>query len=100
MATEREDAVWLHAESAVTIVELAACSGLTEDEVRELVDAGVAAPSADCIPRLRSARRIQRDLELEPHALALLVAFLERIDALEAEIRNLNAQLQFPRHLR
>ena len=100
MATEREDAVWLHAHGSVTIVELAECSGLTEAEVRELVDAGVLAPSGDCVARLRSARRIQRDLELEPHALALLVSFLERIDALEAEIRNLNAQLQCPRHLR
>ena len=37
------------------------------------------------------------DLELEMPALALVLSFLERIDALEAEVRNLAAQLQSPR---
>ena len=106
MATDY-DAVWLHAHREISIVELADCSGLTEAEVRDLVEFGALAPSdssalqwsfsAECVARVRTAARLRDDLELETRALALVISFLERIDALEARVRELNAQLQSPR---
>ena len=103
MAHEHEEAVWLHAEERLTIVELAQCSGLREDVLRELVDYGALAPlepgareldfNARCVASVRAAARLSNDLELETPALALVISFLERIDALEVRVRELNARL-------
>jgi chaperone modulatory protein CbpM len=104
MANEYEDAVWLHSQRRVTIVELAQYSGLGEDVLRELVGFGALAPadpdgldfSARCVARVRTAARLSNDLELETPTLALVLSFLERIDELEARLRELNAQLARP----
>lgn len=99
---ERDDAVWLHAHAQVTLVELAQTTGLPEAVLRELVDYGAIAPSdpragdwafsAECVRRVRTAARLGRDLELETSTLALVLAFLERIQRLEDELRRLAAQ--------
>ena len=103
MAHEHEDAVWFHAEHRITIVELAECSGLREEVLRELVDYGALSPvdpgarepdfNARCVASVRAAARLSNDLELETPALALVISFLERIDALESRLRELNAKL-------
>lgn len=98
---EHEDVMWLHAEHRVTIVELAECSGLAEDVLRELVDYGALSPvdpgaldfNARCVASVRAAARLTQDLELDTPALALVLSFLERIDALESRVRELNAKL-------
>ena len=102
---EHDDVLWLHARHEISIVELAQCAGLDEADVRELVEYGALSPadaqawtfSADCVSRVRTAARLRADLDLETPTLALVLSFLERIDALEAEVRNLAAQLQSPR---
>ena len=104
MATEHEEQLWLHARREITIVELADCAGLSEAEVRELVEYGALSPadamqwtfSADCVGYVRAAMRLRRDLELDSAAFALVVSFLERIGELEAQVRALNAQVQAP----
>lgn len=108
MAHETEDAVWLHAQSRITIVELAQCSGLGEEVLRELVEYGALAAgdrgageldfNARCVASVRAAARLssELDLELDTPALALVLSFLERIDALETRLRELNAQLARP----
>ncbi|HEX6635914.1 MAG TPA: chaperone modulator CbpM [Usitatibacter sp.] len=104
---ENDEAAWLHAESQVTLVELARSSGLPEDVLRELVDYGALAPeaepaggewcfSAECVVRVRKAARLRNDLELETGSLALVLSFLERIQQLEAQVRHLHAQLAGP----
>lgn len=98
---DHDDAVWLHREARVTIVELAQCSGLAEQVLRELVDYGALAPAdadggefnARCVASVRAAARLSGDLELDTPALALVLSFLERIDALETRLRELNAKL-------
>ena len=106
MATEQEDALWLHAQRQVSIIELSQSCGVSEALVRELVEYGALAPAdpgaeewcftADCVVRVRIAARLCGDLELETPALALVLSFLERIDELEAEVRRLSAQLAVP----
>ena len=103
MAHEQEDTMWLHAEHRVTLVELAQCSGLAEDVLRELVDYGALAPAdpsavelrfnARCVASVRAAARLSNDLELETPVLALVISFLERIETLEARLRELDAKL-------
>ena len=99
MASEQ----WLHATARLRIVELSEVSGLTTEVLRELVDFGVLAPcdptatewdfTGDCVPALRAAARLGADFELETHALALVLTYLRRIEALESQIQALAALL-------
>jgi len=85
-------------------VELADCAGLSEAEVRELVEFGALSPSdvtrwtfsSTCVARVRSAARLRQDLELDTASFALVMTFLERIDELEGRVRELSAQTQAP----
>lgn len=94
-----EHAVWLHAQETITIEELAGASGFTVAEIRELVEYGALAPSAEsafsasCVGCVRRAARLRDDLELDMAALALVVSFLQRIETLESELRKLTSQL-------
>ena len=101
---ERDDDLWMHARREISIVELADCAGLSEAEVRELVEFGALSPSdatrwtfsSTCVARVRSAARLRQDLELDTAAFALVVTFLERIDELEGRVKALSAQVQGP----
>ena len=98
-----EQAMWLHEQHELLLEELCELSGLSETELRELVDYGVLAPidssaqhwtfTADRLIVARSARRLRRDFDLDPHGVALAVALLERVHDLEAELRDLRAKL-------
>ncbi len=69
---EQDDAVWLHAGTQVTLVELSHASGLEPDVLRELVEYGALALattegaewsfSAVCVVRVRTAARLKADL--------------------------------------
>mgnify|MGYP001418024022 CR=1 FL=1 len=103
MQPESYDVLWLDRSQSVSINDLIDLSGLTEDEVRELVDVGALAPtnpqevpwtfSADCVVTVRKASRLRDDLELDSHALVLALTLLEQIRALEEEIARLRAHL-------
>ena len=98
-----EQAMWLDEQHQLLLEELCELSGLSEAELRELVDCGVLAPadpdaqrwtfSADRLLVARSARRLRKDFELDPHGVALVVTLLERVRDLEAELRDLRAKL-------
>jgi chaperone modulatory protein CbpM len=103
MQIEQTDALWLDLRSAYSLAELAQCSGLSEAELRELVDYGAVAPinpgdaqwtfSGDIVLTVQTAGRLRADLELEPQALALALTLIKRIHELEAQIGALRAQL-------
>jgi chaperone modulatory protein CbpM len=103
MATDRDDS-WLHARHEISIVELAECAGLSETEVRELVEYGALSPSdvsqwtfsSSCVARVRTATRLRRDLELDTAAFALVMSFLEQIEDLQSRVRELSAHVQSP----
>ncbi len=98
-----EQATWLHQHYEFSLEELCELSGLSEAELRELVDHGVLAPidsrarrwtfSADRLVVARSAFRLRRDLDLDPHGVALAVTLLQRVRDLEEELRDLRAKL-------
>lgn len=103
MKLELTEAVWLDERGAVTLVELSECSGLTESELRDLVELGALQPvdpdagepvfASRCISAARAARRLRNDFELDSHGLALALALLERVEALENALQRLNARL-------
>lgn len=104
MATDDESA-WMNEQARVTLEELAALSGLPEAALRELVECGVLVPvdagearwsfSAHYVVAVRSAGRLRRDFDLDPSGLAVAFSLLERVRALEEELRGLRAQ--YPR---
>ena len=103
MKVERTEAVWLDEAGSVTLVELSECSGLTESELRDLVESGALEPvdpeaaqwtfAARCISSARAARRLRSDFELDTHGLALVLSLLERVQELENALQRLNARL-------
>jgi chaperone modulatory protein CbpM len=103
MPFEQADAAWLDARHECSIAELVRCSGLSEAELRELVDYGALVPnnpqgaewifSGDVVVTVQTAGRLRADLELEPQALALALTLIGRIRELEAQLGDLRAQL-------
>jgi chaperone modulatory protein CbpM len=108
MNVELSETVWLDERGTITIVELAECSGLTEPELRELVELGALQPldasaahlsfGAQCIVAARTASRLRSDFELDTHGLALVLSLLDRVHDLESELQRLHARL--PRMVR
>lgn len=108
MEFQQTDAVWLDDRLEFSFAELARFSGLSNAELRELVDYGALVPnnpqeaewtfSGDIVVTVRAAGRLRADLELDPQALALALTLISRIRELEAQIGNLRAQLprRFP----
>jgi chaperone modulatory protein CbpM len=98
-----EQVHWLHEHYEFSLAEVCELSGLTESELRELVDCGAIAPAdpnardwtfgADRLVVARRASRLRRDFDLNPQGLALAVALLERVRDLEEEVRDLRAHL-------
>jgi len=103
MKPEQADAMWLDAHCEISIGELVQLSGLSEAELRELVDYGALAPnnpqesewafSGDIVFMLQAAGRLRDDLELDAQTLALTLTLLKRIRELETQIDHLRAQL-------
>jgi len=100
---DHDDAVWVHSERRVTLVQLSEACGLPQEVLRELVELGSLNPAdpqsgewdfdPGCVNCLRRAARLGRDLELEVEAIALALSFLQQIERLEAEVRSLRAEL-------
>lgn len=108
METRPVDAVWLTEDNEFSISELVDLSGLSEAELRELVDYGAITPVNPDSPQwmfkgrslitVRAACRLRSSFELEPHGVALVISLLDRIHDLEAQLGSLRAQ--FPHRIR
>lgn len=102
MHIEQTEGLWLHERYEFSLAELAEFSGVSEAELREWVDEGVLSPidsgaahwsfGADRLVTVRLACRLRKELELEPHGVALVVTLLDRVHALESEVRELRAR--------
>src|SRR5690349_8311020 len=103
MTPETLETVWLDEHHECTTIEIMELSGVTEDELNELVDCGVLSPidpnttpwrfSASCLAVARELHRLRGDFEIAPEDLALFAKLLERIRDLETEVRGLRARL-------
>jgi chaperone modulatory protein CbpM len=100
MRIEQES--WLHARYELSLAQLCELSGLSETELRGLVDCGAILPAdpgagewtfgADRLPVARSAHRLRRDFDLDFQGLALAVTLLDRVRELEEQLRDLRAR--------
>lgn len=98
--TEDQRLEFLDAETTIALDELVAASGLTRETVIELVEWGVFQPAGDpwmfasrTVIAARRAARLRRDFGLDIPGLALAASLLDRIDELEAQLRELECQL-------
>ncbi len=91
-----------HGAVAVSLDELVQASGLTEAEVQSLVDYGALAPGGGpgawtfthrATLTGRTASRLRDDLDLDLYAVSVCLRYIDRIDALEQQLRHLQAQL-------
>jgi chaperone modulatory protein CbpM len=108
MKVELTETVWLDEHGSVTLIELAQCSGLSETELRDLVDLGALEPldassaqwsfGLQCIVAARAASRLRDDLELDTPGLAVVLTLLDRVRELESELQRMRARL--PRRIR
>lgn len=106
MSTEMTTATWLVDDHAFSLGELSDLSGLSEAELRELVEYGVVKPvnpdaeawafSGECLLVVRTAYRLRTHFELELQGVALTVSLLERIRDLEMLVHSLRAQQPHP----
>jgi chaperone modulatory protein CbpM len=88
--------IWLGEGEVCTIEHLAEVSGLSLDEVEDLVVTGVIWPAeAATLPRcfhllhvmtVRQARRLRDDFELDSNGVALAMTLLRRISVLERKL--------------
>jgi hypothetical protein len=103
MTSEHTEAAWSDEGDRLRLSELADLAGLSEAELTALVDCGALTPVEDTpgqwvfglrsLTVARTARRLREDFELEPHGVALLLIFTERVRRLEEELRELRARL-------
>ena len=103
MKTHITQSVWLNTSDICSFEHVVEVSGLSEQELLELIDSGVIEPSngdpgnyffhTQCIVVARKARRLRDDFELDTRGVALALNLLRRVDDLEAEIAHLRARL-------
>ncbi|MGI8894772.1 MAG: chaperone modulator CbpM [Casimicrobiaceae bacterium] len=108
MRVELTEVLWFDERHELSLHELAERSGLSEAELRELVDSGVIAPvdpdraprhfRAECIVTAKTACRLRDDFELDAHGLAVALTLIDRVRDLEGQLRDLRAKL--PRQVR
>jgi chaperone modulatory protein CbpM len=97
------EAVWLDDSQEVTFTELCDCSGLSANEVRELVELGAIVPvevhatdwsfNARWLVAARTANRLRAHFELDTEGLALVLGLLDRIRDLQAVLQATEARL-------
>lgn len=96
-------AYFLDEESTIGLEELERRSGLTQTDIVTLVELGALPPlseaeqpwrfSGRAVSLAQRAGRLRHDFDLDGAALALALTYLERIEALETRIRELECQL-------
>ncbi|MCC6870402.1 MAG: hypothetical protein IT522_16415 [Burkholderiales bacterium] len=87
----------------VTFTQMVSASGLSATELTELVRYGVLVPRDPAAATMtfetrwvftaRTASRLRRELDLDTYGVSVAMSFLERIEALEVELRTLRARL-------
>lgn len=103
MRLELTETVWLDEHRELSLAELAELSGLSARELEELVDCGVIAAvdpkagtrtfRAHWVVVARTATRLRDDFDLDGQGLAMALTLLDRVHHLEAQLREIRAQL-------
>ncbi|MDP4076341.1 chaperone modulator CbpM [Acidovorax sp. A1169] len=103
MTTQQHDWHWLDHRGTVSLSDLSRASGLTAQELEELVEYGAIAPmapeqaeqhfSAECVVPLRAAVRLRVAYDLDMFTVVLLMDGLRRIEVLTQRITVLESMV-------
>lgn len=106
MRTERIDAVWLEEHYLLSMDDLGDRWGVDTAQLHELIAHGVLEPvggregsggsgrfSLETAAVAQVACRLQHDLELDAHAVGVVLGLLQRVRSLEDELMRLRARL-------
>ncbi|MDB5728451.1 MAG: hypothetical protein JWR25_2135 [Noviherbaspirillum sp.] len=95
--------IWLNDQEDCTVQYLGEVSGLTPEELEDLIDNGVITPVDDKaqpksfrlqhVVTANLARRLRDDFELDRHGVALALTLIKKIEELEAELNEARARL-------
>lgn len=102
MTSQVTHAVWLNEAAVCSIEHLVEVSGLSLEDIEDLVENGLLCPADEAarsfhllhVVTVRRARRLRDDFQLDRNGLALAMTLLRRIDALEQAL--LVAQSRHP----
>ena len=108
MRVEFAEAICLDERQELSLEQLADLSGLSESELRQLMEYEALMPvdpqaaaltfKATCLVSARTACRLRNDFDLDTGELALVLSLLDRIRDLESQLREVEVRL--PRRLR
>lgn len=97
------ESVWLNTSDICSLEHIAEVSGLSQEDILDLVNTGVLPPTnqdrgnyffyTECVVIAHRARRLRDDFELDTQGLAVAMRLLRRVDELEAELANLKNRL-------
>jgi chaperone modulatory protein CbpM len=102
MNVERIEATWLEEHRLVSFDELTDRWGVSSSQLHDFIAHGVLEPAAaahgagfrvESVSLVRTACRLQQELELDTHAVGVVLELLQRLRALETEVGALRAQL-------
>ena len=103
MTRERIEAVWIEEHRALSLDELQERWGLAVNQLEAFVDLGILEPDAaagdrpaftlETVAIARTACRLQQELDLEPHAVGVVLSLLDRVRELESQLAALRAGL-------
>ncbi len=102
MNVQRIEATWMEEHRLVSIEELRDRWGVSSSQLHDFIAHGVLEPAAapygsgfrlEAVSLVRTACRLQQELELDTHAVGVVLELLQRVRALESEVDALRAQL-------
>jgi chaperone modulatory protein CbpM len=103
MSRDIAEALSLDERVTLTLDQMVEMSELPVEDLRALVDYGALAPvdpaaaswtfTASWVVVARTAGRLRRDFELDAHSLSVVLRYVQRVEALEAELRALHARM-------
>lgn len=103
MNRQLSDSIWLNDTDVCGIDLLAEVSGLSAEEIEDLIENDLITPvnrssqpyffQLRYVLTVKTARRLRDDFQLDTHGVALALTLLQRICDLEAELNALQAKL-------
>ena len=104
MTPRHPEWIWLDELESVSMTDLSSASGMSADELDELVEYGALVPlaagkperlfSAQYVTPLRAAGKMRLDYDLDIFTVVLLMDSLSRIEMLERQVRRLETTVQ------
>ena len=96
MKIDVADSIWLNDTDVCSVEQLVEMSGLSMEEIADLIECGIITPvdafvqsknfQIRAVIIAKTARRLRDDFQLDRYGMTLALALLRRIDVLEEEL--------------